>query len=103
MLTASGIWGAVHEPAESGPFNAGVLEDSPAILTNIDMFDALHAAPRHDHSSRRPGRLWSSRHQHHPHGGTFPRGTCHLEQSTPHNPDKQSTGPTRCLRSWTWS
>ena len=45
MLTASGIWGAVHEPAESGPFNAGVLEDSPAILTNIDMFDALHAAP----------------------------------------------------------
>ena len=45
MLTASGIWGVVHEPAESGPFNAGVLEDSPAILTNIDMFDALHAAP----------------------------------------------------------
>ena len=45
MLTASGIWGAVHEPAESGPFNAGVLEDAPAILTNIDMFDALHAAP----------------------------------------------------------
>lgn len=45
MLTASGIWAAVHEPAESGPFNADVLEDSPAILTNIDMFDALHAAP----------------------------------------------------------
>ena len=45
MLTASGTWGVVHEPAESGPFNAGVLEGSPAILTNIDMFDALHAAP----------------------------------------------------------
>ena len=45
MLTASGIWAAVHEPAESGPFNTGVLDDSPAILTNIDMFDALHAAP----------------------------------------------------------
>ena len=45
VLTASGIWGVVHEPAESGPFNANVLEDSLAILTNIDMFDALHAAP----------------------------------------------------------
>ena len=45
VLTASGVWGAVHEPAESGPFNADVLDDAPAILDNIDMFDALHAAP----------------------------------------------------------
>lgn len=45
MLTASGIWGVVHEPSESGPFNADVLADAPAILTNIDMFDVLRAAP----------------------------------------------------------
>ena len=45
VLTASGVWGAVHEPAESGPFNADVLDGTPAILDNIDMFDALHAVP----------------------------------------------------------
>ncbi len=45
MLTASGIWGVVYEPAESGPFNAHVLDDSPPILVNIDMFNALRASP----------------------------------------------------------
>ena len=45
VLTASGVWGAVHESAESGPFNANVLDGTPAILDNIDTFDALHAVP----------------------------------------------------------
>ena len=45
VLTASGVWGAVHEPAESGPFNANVLDGVPAILDNIDAFDALHTVP----------------------------------------------------------
>ena len=45
MLTASGVWGVVHEPQESGPFNAGVLDNSPAILNNIDIFDATQATP----------------------------------------------------------
>lgn len=45
MLTASGIWGVVYEPAESGPFNAHVLDDAPPILANIDMFNALRALP----------------------------------------------------------
>ena len=45
VLTASGVWGAVHESAESGPFNANVLDGTPAILDNIDTFDTLHAVP----------------------------------------------------------
>ena len=45
VLTASGVWGVVYEPAESGPFNAHVLDDSPPILVNVDMFNALRASP----------------------------------------------------------
>lgn len=45
MLEASGIWGVIFEPAESGPFNAHVLDDAPPILVNTDMFNALFARP----------------------------------------------------------
>ncbi|BDA45353.1 probable extracellular serine proteinase at N-terminal half [Coccomyxa sp. Obi] len=45
VLEASGIWGVVFEPAESGPFNAHVLDDAPPILVNTDMFNALSAQP----------------------------------------------------------
>ena len=45
VLEASGIWGVIFEPAESGPFNAHVLDDTPPILVNTDMFNALSARP----------------------------------------------------------
>ena len=45
MLEACGIWGVVHEPAESGPFNAHDLDDPPPILLNTDLFNSLTASP----------------------------------------------------------
>jgi hypothetical protein len=45
VMTSSGIWGVVHEPPASGPFNAHVLDGSPTILTNIDLFNALSTSP----------------------------------------------------------
>ena len=45
VLAASGVWGAVHEPADSGPFNAHDLDGSPAILTDIALFQSVYASP----------------------------------------------------------
>ena len=46
MLSASGVWGAVHEPADSGPFNAHDLDGSPAILADMSaLFRAVALSP----------------------------------------------------------
>ena len=45
VLMGSGVWGVVHEPADSGPFNAHNLDATAAILANIGLFEPLVASP----------------------------------------------------------
>lgn len=45
VLMGSGVWGVVHEPADSGPFNAHDLDATAPILANIDLFEPLVASP----------------------------------------------------------
>ena len=44
-LASAGSWSQISEPSASGPFNALVLQDTPNILLNSNLFKVLNIQP----------------------------------------------------------